>query len=240
MNLLQLKRRFAGVSGRYDLLSEDPSETIDFYINSGSEFLDKISETQKSYATHYRYLAQGGWNIQFPYCRAVKEIWVSDTIARWQLDPMALQYMLNELMSELTSGLTQGDPQYYAPLITRTVGTPPVGIGSYIDTIVSQGSLYNAVLILPPPDKQLLIEVKGLFSSDILVNDTDENFWSTVYPSLLLKAALRELEVFSQNQDKVASWEKAITLELDGINKDMVEEDIAGVNEMDGESRYIE
>ncbi len=240
MNLIQLKRRFAGLSGRYDLFNEDPSETLEFLINSGSEYLDKISEIQKSYATHYRYLAQGGWYVQFPYCRAVKEIWLSDTTERWQLEKMPIQNVLIDLMSEKVSLLTQGDPLYYAPHITRTVGTPPIGIASYIDTIVSQGNLYNAVIILPPPDKQLLIEVKGLFNSVLLVGETDVNFWSEVHPSLLLKAALRELEVFSQNIDKMTAWDKIISIEVDGINKDMVEEDTSDASEMDGESRLIE
>jgi hypothetical protein len=240
MNLIQLKQRFAGLSGRYDLLNEDPSETIDFFINSGSEYLDRLSTIQKSFAVHYRYLVQGAWNIQFPYCRAVKEVWVSDTTERWQLVKMDLQTLLFELMSEKVSGLTQGDSLYYAPMLTRVVGTPPVGIANYIDTIVSQGNLYNAILILPPPDIQLLVEIKGLFNSTVLVNDTDENFWSAVHPSLLLKASLHELEIFNQNADKVAAWEKAITIDLDGINKDMVEEDTAEISEMDGESRYID
>jgi hypothetical protein len=240
MNFIQLKRRFAGLSGRYDLFNEDPSDTLDFLINSGSEFLDRLSEVQKSYATHYRYLAVGGWNIQFPYCRAVKEVWVSSVTERWQLTPMALQYMLTELMDEKAALLTNGAPLYYSPLITRTVGTLPVGIGGYIDTIVSQGNLYNAVIILSPTNAQLLVEIKGLFLSEAMVEDIDENFWAAAHPSLLLKAALHELEVFNQNQDKVLSWEKAINLELDGINKDMVEEDTAAISEMDGESRLIE
>lgn len=234
MNLIELRQRFAGLSGRYDLLNDDPTKLLDFYINSGSEYLDKISEVQKSYATVYRYLTQGSWYVQFPYCRAVKEVWISSTTERWQLRKKNPQDLIAGLMAEKVSGLDQGDPLYFSPHVTRVSGTPPVGISSYIDTIVSQGNLYNAILILPPPDVQLLVEVKGLFNSDLLVDDIDENFWSAVHPALLLKAALHELEVFSQNADKVAGWEKAMQTDLDGINKDLVEEDIADIDHMEG------
>jgi hypothetical protein len=239
MNFLQLKRKFAGLSGRYDLLNEDPSETIDFFINSGSEFLDRLSETQKTWATHYRYIAQGEWTVQFPRCRAVKEVWIASTTARWQLEKMKLQDLLAGYMSELIANQSQGDPLYYSPYLTRTIDTLPVGSASYIDTIVDQGNIYNAVIILPSPDKQLLVEIKGFFLSEEMTVDVDENFWAAVHPSLLLKAALHEMEVFNQNQDKVTAWEKVITLELDGINKDLIEEEISEVSEMDGESRSV-
>lgn len=234
MNLIQIRRKFASLSGRYDLLNEDPSETIDFFINSGSEFLDRISEVQKTFATHYRYLVQGAWNIQFPYCRAVKEVWVASTTARWQLEKIKLQDMLAGYMSELVANMAQGGTMYYSPTLTRTSGIPPVGIGGYIDMIVSQGNLYNAIIVSPPPDQQLVVEVKGLFQSDILTVDIDENFWSVAHPSLLIKAALHEMEVFNQNTEKTLAWEKTINLELDGINKDLVEEIVAEISEMEG------
>jgi hypothetical protein len=234
MNLLQIRKRFRDLSGRYDLMTSDSTDTIDFMINAGSRFLDRLSEHQKTYATHYKFLSQGSWNLQFPSCRAVKEVWIASMEERWQLEKRDLQDLLAGLMTELVSNIDQGDPLYYSPLMTRTVGTPPTGIESYIDTITSMGNIYNAILILPPPDKQLLVEIKGFYYSDELIQDTDENYWSKVHPNLLLKSSLHELEIFNQNQSKVEAWEKNIQLELDGVNKDLVEESIAEVDQMEG------
>lgn len=234
MNLNQIRLRFRDLSGRHDLMATDSTDTIDFLINSGSRFLDRISDHQKTYATYYKKLLQGEWNLQFPYCRAVKEVWIASTTERWQLEKKNLQDLLAGLMTEKVADLDQGDPLYYAPLMTRTIGTPPTDIDSYIDTITSSGQLYNAVLILPPPDQDLLVEIKGLFYSDELIQDVDENYWSAVHPELLIKAALHELEIFNQNQTKVEAWEKNISLELDGINKDLVDEAIAEVDQMEG------
>ena len=234
MNLNQVRKRFRDLSGRYDLVNDDSSDTVDFLINSACEFLDRMSEVQKSYAVHYKYLMTGGWNLQVPYCRAVKEVWIASRDYRWQLEKKSLQDLLAGLMDEKTTSLEQGDPLYYSPILTRTVEKPPTGINNFVDTIVSQGHHFNAVLILPPPSQRLLVEIKGLFNSETLIADKDENFWTAVHPGLLLKAALHELEIFNQNQSKVEAWEKAITIELDGINKDKVEEDIAEISEMEG------
>lgn len=239
MNLTQIRQLFVTLSGRHDLVEGNINQA-DFFIREGSKLLDRLTETQKTWGTHFRFLPTGGWNIQFPYCRAVKEVWAASTApsaiteARWQLEKKDLQWMLSNLMTELVSSLDRGTPLYYSPFLTRNIGTLPAGIASYVDTITSEGERYNAVLILPPPSAQTLIEIKGFFYADELLDDSDENFWTVAHPSTLLKAALRESEVFNQNPTKVTNWEKAITTDIDGINKDLVEELVAEVSEMEG------
>jgi hypothetical protein len=49
----------------------------------------------------------------------------------------------------------------------------------------------------------------------------------------LLKASLRELEVFNQNATKVELWEKALMIELADINKDLIHELIAEADNME-------
>jgi hypothetical protein len=234
MNLIQIREKFRDISGRYDLVDDDATGTADFLINSGSRFLDRLSEVQKTYATYYKILDPLGWNVQIPYCRAVKEVWVASTDIRWELKKKPLDELLRHLMNKKVDQLQTGPSHFYSPLLTQVVGTVPETINDYIDTIVSQGQQYNAVLILPPPDIQLLVSIVGFFYSADLVEDTDSNFWTVVNPNILLKAAFRELEVFNQNAERVAAWEKAITLELDGVNKDLVEEMIVDIDQMEG------
>lgn len=235
MNLVEIRHMFRDLSGRYDLVDDEgDNSTVDLYINSACRYLDRLTETQKSFATHYKAISSGSWNVQFPYCRAVKEIWVASTTARWQLEKKDIQDLLAGILTEKISGLDTGDALYYAPVLTQVVGPVPIEIANYIDTITVSGQLYNAALILPPTDVKLLVEVKGLFYSTPLVNNKDENFWTNVHPNTLLKAALRELEIFNQNAQKVADWEKSIVLDVDGINKDLVDEHIAEFDEMEG------
>lgn len=236
MNLLQVRQIFRSLSGRYDLVDEQ-TPLADFFINQGCRFLDRYTETQKTWSSNFQFLAVGGWNVQIPYCRAIKEVWVATTTARWQLEKMDLQDILSEYMTEINANLDTGSPLYYSPAITRYVPENvalPVGISNYTDIITSAGQAYNAVIITPSPDIKTLVEVKGFFYSAELVRETDENYWTAVHPNILVKAALREVEVFNQSPSNVKGWEDAIQVDVDSLNKDTVEEIIAEVDEMEG------
>lgn len=234
MNLYEVRRHFCSVSGRYDLVEDDATELADFFINEGSKLLDRLSEMQKTWASHFRYMVAGDWNVQFPYCRAVKEVWAATRTARWQLEKKDLQWLLANMMTELVTNLDTGDPIYYSPFLTRIVGELPVNSDLFVDSIVTEGHRYNAVLVLPPPDERVLIEVKGFYYTDELTENESTNYWTTAHPSLLIKAALRELEVFNQNTTKVQLWDKAIATDVNSINKDLVEEIIAETDQMEG------
>ena len=63
MNLIQIREKFRDLSGRYDLVDDDATGTADFLINSGSKFLDRLAEVQKTTATYYKLLDPHGWNV---------------------------------------------------------------------------------------------------------------------------------------------------------------------------------
>jgi hypothetical protein len=44
---------------------------------------------------------------------------------------------------------------------------------------------------------------------------------------------MRELEIFNQNQSKVEGWDKALLIEIDQINKDLVSELSAEIESME-------
>ena len=235
MNLKQVRIKFRDLSGRHDLVTEDGADVgANFFIQEGMKYLDRLVETQKSYAEFHKILAVGGWNIQMPQCRAIKEVWAASTTLKWQLDKMDLQDLIAGLMPSLVSQLDQGTTLYYSPTLVRVVGDIPVTISNFVDVITPTGEGYNAVLVLPPPDENLLITVKGIFYFDDIVEDTDENFWTVVHPSILVKAALREIEVFNQNQTKIRMWDAVLAADITGINKDLVEEEIAERDQMEG------
>jgi L-ribulose-5-phosphate 3-epimerase UlaE len=51
---------------------------------------------------------------------------------------------------------------------------------------------------------------------------------------MLLKSALRELEVYNQNKTKIATWTEAILIDAKSVGMDLVEELIAEVDQMEG------
>lgn len=235
MNLAEIRQAFITLSGRFDI--EEDLTLANFFINQACQFLDRLSENQKTWASSYAYLAAGGWYVEFQRCRAVKEVWASTTEARWQLEKMDIQDILSTYFTDLIANLDQGTPLYYSPAVTRVSpeGAAPLSnVTDYLDYISTTGQTYNAVLIAPAPSIQTLIDVKGFFYPKELTADNHSNYWSTVHPSLLIKAVLREVEVFNRNSTGVRDWTEAILADLDGINKDLVEEIIAEVDQMEG------
>jgi hypothetical protein len=104
---------------------------------------------------------------------------------------------------------------------------------AFLDTITNLSHSYNGIVIVPPASVNTLIEVRGYYYSSELSDPDDQNFWSVVHPMTLLKASLRELEVFNQNATKVELWEKALMIELADINKDLIHELIAEADNME-------
>ena len=235
MDLLDIKKHFRLLSGRYDLVDDDVSGTVNFLINEGCKYLDRITENQKTWGSHFVQLLANAFSISFPFCRAVKEVWVSSTTERWQLEKKNLQDLI---LSYLSSQPLSGSPLYYSSVITRKIPESAdlsafSTYMTYLDTQTNLGHGLNGIVILPPPNINLLVEIRGFFYSRELVVDSDENYWTAIHPLTLLKSALRELEVFNQNQSKVESWDKALAIEIDNINKDLVEEIVAEVDQIE-------
>jgi len=87
---------------------------------------------------------------------------------------------------------------------------------------------------MPPTDETVVVEVQGLFYTEKLRADNDESFWSVMHEDLLIMAALRSLEVFYRNTEGRKDWEAAIKDEVSRLGMDAVEEDIAGVDQIEG------
>lgn len=240
MNLLQLRTKFRELSGKFDLVNADFSDNgADFFINEGSRFLDRLDENQKSWASAFRFIDIGKYSASIQHCRAIKEVWAASTTARWQLEKKSLQELLNDYLLGTPAERTSGEPGYYSPTLTRYI---PEDITSedfesylqWVEVPSGHAEEYNTILLSAPVDKKILIEVKGLFYSSKLVNDTDENYWSVNHSMLLYMAAMRYVEVANRNTQGVNDWERAITNDASKIGMDLVEELISERNEMEG------
>jgi len=240
MNLLQIRQKLRELSGRFDLVNEDGSDNgADFFIQEGQKFLDRLDETQKTWASCFRIVEESLFSAQFSYCRAIKEVWAATTSERWQLEKMDLQDLISGYMSELPSERSTGTPLYYSPGLTRYVPEDETAdsFESFIGWVdIPSGSAYeyNVVLLNVPTSERLILEIKGLFYTMKLTADTDENYWSEAHPMLLIMAAMRQIEIVNRNTQGVNDWTNAIVTEMRQLGMDLVEELIAEVSCMEG------
>lgn len=240
MNLLQLRAKLRELSGRFDLVNADFSDNgADFFIYEGQKHLDRLNEIQKSWASCFRFVESGFFTAAFPYCRAIKEVWAMSSSARWQLEKKNLQDLIEGYLTGLPSSRNLGTPLYYSPGLTRyipedaTIDTLESYIG-WVDIPSGNAHEYNSVLLNVPTDEKIVLDIKGLFYTMQLVNDTDENHWSVNHPALLIISAQRMMEVFNRNTQGVNNWDNAIEKYNTQLGMDLVEELIAEVNQMEG------
>ncbi len=240
MNLLQIRQKFRELSGRFDLVNEDYSDNgADFFINEGRKFLDRLNETQKSWASCFRFIEIGYQSATFPYCRAIKEVWVMTSTSRWQLEKVSLQELISEYLAEMPTARSTGTPIYYSPTLTRFIPENPSSITfeSFIGWVdIPSGNVhnYNAILLDVPVSERMAVEVKGLYYSAELLNNTDKNFWSEVHPMLLIMSAMRYTEVINRNSQGVNDWNISIETEMKQLGMDLVEEFVAEIDQMEG------
>lgn len=241
MNLLELRTQFAATSGRFDLVDQTTFANLgaDFYINEGSKHLDRLEETQKSWASCFRFVEIGRSTAVFPYCRAIKEVWAASISARWQLEKKSLQDLVAGYLAGTPTSRTNGVPAYFSPCLSRYVpeNATVLDIEAFIGFVdIPSGNAYNynAVILNVPTSERIFLEIKGLFYSMTLVNDTDKNYWSEVHPLLLIMATMRQIEVVNRNTQGVNDWDAAIEGQMRQLGFDLVEELIAEVDQMGG------
>lgn len=240
MNLLQLRTKFREISGRFDLVNADFSDNgANFYINEARKFLDRLDETQKSWASCFRFVNISGYSASIPHCRAIKEVWAATTTERWQLEKMNLQDLIASYLTEMPGERGTGSPEYYSPTITRFVPEYPTiaefeSFIGWVDIPTGGAELYNTVLLDIPVSEKIVLEIKGLFYSGELTLDTSINYWSEAHPLLLIMATMRYLEVVNRNTQGVNDWTNAIATEMKQLGMDLVEELIAEVTQMEG------
>ena len=234
MKLSELHDEFEYFSGRTDL--SDGRKTM--FINSGQRYLDRLDAIPKAIGKIYRTMNIGDWFLVFKECRAIKKVYMAHDEGRWKLEKKELGWLMLEY-SDLIADLDTGAPTYYAPAILRMVPqdlttiTMSKFVGEAVQTDVKHLE-YNGILWMPPTDETVVVEVQGLFYTEKLTNDNSESFWSVMHEDLLLMAAFRALEIFYRNTEGKKDWEAAIRDEVTTLGMDAVEEDIAGIDQIEG------
>jgi hypothetical protein len=239
MTLVELRRKFVELSGRYDLVSSTSTwadKGANFFINAGQNFLDRLLTVPETKASIFYDLLPDQYSLIFTHrCRAILEVWINSDETRIKLEKCSLKDIKEYYSGQVTT-IESGQPLYYANAGVRALDSAAqYTIGSFINLNYADSSIESnsrGIIITPPTDVQRTVEIVGMFSQIPLTTDSQENYWTIEVPELLLKAALYQLETFYRNTEGANDWLRAIQLEVDGLDKDNVEEDISDLDEM--------
>lgn len=214
-------------SGRFDLTALQLND----YLNRGQRFLDEITEFKKAPARYQVTIMAGQVIATFPVdLRVVQHVWCADTEDRWPLQKAGDQW-IRQTFAVPQASLERDKPIYYVPdpLTYKNAS----GIYLY-DAVEFDDSLtLSGIMVLPPPDGTYYVEVEGRFYSPTLT-DLQSSWWLTNKDSLLVQAALRELETDYRNTQGIKDWEAAMSPSLKGIQDDLAEEEWQDIDQMEG------
>lgn len=232
MNLLGIRQKFIGFSGRYDLATtvgadaHDTDNGADFFINAGMRFLDRKYQTPKAYGRRFDEVAADSWYLTFANCLAISAVWCNDDEGRWQLTKYPYD-SIRKSYPDLVSQHETGAPRFYTPLVLRSIEATDIDAqGQFFNYVMTaDDGTYNGILFVPATDGSYVIETIGRFLHGELSDNTDENYWTTVSPETLIKAALYQLEVSYRNTEGAKDWFNAFNLEATEMEKDFVEQE---------------
>lgn len=241
MNLLDVRKKFVELSGRYDLVwntTDWADRGANFYINEGQDWLNRQVSAIDNTATIYEGVEIGEYKLNFQHhCRVVKNVYVESDEGRVRLEKVSLQE-LKEYYTNPMSDVDNGTPTVYALADLRALETTDKdSLGVYLDNTFTEDDLnydYRGIIFMPPVDKASVVSVSGLFSQFKLTANDDENYWTLEVPGLLIKAALYQLEVFSRGTENTKNWLSAIALEIEALEKDIADEESTEVDQFNG------
>ncbi len=245
MVLSEVRAKFIKESGRRDLVKGNgkTDNGANYYIQSGQRILEALQPTAKTLSWYKENVAASAMSLSFDLCRAVKEVWMANSgNSRYELEKKALSWLRTNYAEPLAS-LDTGQPLYYA---TAVMGMAP---GQADMTAVSLATLndvdaimlgnhftYSSIVFYPPSSGAYTCSILGYFYARSLTEDTYYNYWSVMFPDVLVMAALCALEMAYRNTEGVKDYINSIQIFLSGIDKDIVEEDIVGIDEMNNAS----
>lgn len=235
MTLVEIRKWFIDDSGRFDLVV-DPSTAADDagadkYINAGIRLIDRLLNHPKQAVVAERTLAAGENTITIPRAHAVKHVYIEYEDA--------IRYLERLELSEFNHFFPEGVSEDGIPT-TYTI-KPNRKLVSTEKTEYSQTEIVVAV----QPDTNINVFVAGHFPSERLIDNNNFNFWTVEHPETVVQAALYSLERFYRNTQGMHDHMDAIMRDIQGIDYDVVEQEIAerdqmisSFNERKGRRRY--
>jgi hypothetical protein len=242
MSLLDIRRHFIQITGRYDLIVDETTYAnngADAYIQAGQQWLDRRSDILKQEGVSYFTLTQGAWYKIIERVRVIDQLWLTVLGSdRLELKRTSLR-TLREYFTQDPALITEGVPCEYALMPFRDI---PEQVdetiveqflsNTYTEAVYHGG--YVCVVFTPPVQAQSLLEVRGKFHQPKLTLDADINYWTEELPFVLTLAACRALEITYRNKAGVEDWEQAITNELAYLEFDLADQESSGITQIEG------
>lgn len=244
MDLLEIRKQVIEYSGRFDLVIDTHS-----YVDNGANYFisEAIRELDRdrfqhhySEAVRYTTLSAGDYVAPVTRSRVINSVYCGDGDTFKKLTYCYYDELRTQYVKALGS-VESGTPFYWRPVNLRHSPGPDRvesdlldAMSGYVDVTSTNFGEYNWLLILPPPDSDITLEVRGLFYSDLLESDSDTNYWSLKEPGILVMAAMRELERSYRNLTGADEWTKSIQQRLEGMDLDLVAEHSSKHDQMRG------
>lgn len=226
MSLLDVRTLCVDWSGRTDLVVDTTAYVdagMDFFIEAGRKFLDSFVNTENAPGIFSGTLVIGDNTFNFAGCRSILDMWLLDATGE-RVNPKRITYeQFIENYLDNPSTADTGEPIVWAPNIIRTPDTP-----------VEANNLLKGIILSPAVDYAYPIRIQGLFFTEALSVDADENYWTQMYPDILAYAALYKLEISYRNTAGKKDWLDSLNEALLGIDFDIANEVASGRSQMVG------
>jgi hypothetical protein len=248
MEYYLIRKKFCELSGRYDLMNADYTDNgADFFFEAGQRFLDMLQDTKKMQAKNIQQVSAGTTIVKITGLRSIIEVMAGNTTDGLIRLSKASMSQLKEYYEKQLSSVDQGTPIYYAPTSFRPYAdnTAALTWASFYDStdlvLGDTHYTYEGIIIMPPPDSTYYVSIYGLFYSPTLSATLaggtwtqTKSVWSEVWPSLLIQAALYQLEVFYRNTEGAKDWRAAITETIGQMDIDSAHGESIDINQMQG------
>ena len=239
MNLLEVRQMFVKLSGRYDLII-DTTDWVDnganFFIQSGQNMIEKlVGDLPESEGRIWKTVVCDEYYMSFQKrCRAIFQVWASNGDGRNELIKISWDDM-KDLYTSPIAEVSSARPIYFCPAKLREVDATDKNASGIFDNFsLSISSDFRGILFMPPADTDYDIEIRGKFLQPALSIDNQENFWTLTYPEILIQAAIYRNELSYRGKDSVSKLLASIMLDIESIDKDMIEETSYGISQVRG------
>lgn len=222
MTLLEVRKMFVKLTGRYDLVKDAESyedDGADFMLNAGIRMLDSMFTHSKSYGTIRLSVKSGKDIYRTDNVLSIEGIQVSSDEGRVTLTHVSEQDITER---DPDGDFSSGAPKYYA--IHTGMRNP--ALGNLKDEF--KGESFR---IFPAPDENLTAYVYGRLTIP-LEEDDDINFWSSNYPETLITAGQYFIERFHRNSQGMADHMRAIRQDLRELDNNAIESQMGSITQM--------
>ncbi len=246
MSLLEVRKKFVRETGRFDLVQDTASFAnstndvvggADEYIRDGQDFLDRRINFYKEEADVQVSLATSAFTSNLSNIRAVRAVALFDS----QDDEMV--YLKRSSLREMRE--VYGDEN--SSLASVDTGQPSHWTIGFLRDGLTVAAVTQAVkdsdvqlVVMPPADRTYTLRVQALLRSSALTNDASVSFWTENHPQLLVWAAQYMLEVSYRNQEGSRAILANIDQILEGIDNDLVEQEIVEQSHPKSMFRFID